>query len=82
MVADLRNGSPTFGQWAGLELSADTWNQLFVPKGFAHGFMTLEPGDVICCGTNVGVGSLRPGNTIEISIEGVGSLINTFEPQH
>ena len=41
--------------------------------------MRLLPGDVIACGTNVGVGSLRPGNTITIEIEGVGALVNTFE---
>jgi 2-keto-4-pentenoate hydratase/2-oxohepta-3-ene-1,7-dioic acid hydratase in catechol pathway len=43
--------------------------------------MTLLPGDVIACGTNIGVGSLRPGNTIEIAIEGIGSLVNVFEPE-
>ncbi len=43
--------------------------------------MRLLPGDVIACGTNVGVGSLRPGNTIEIAIDGVGSLVNVFEPE-
>lgn len=42
VAVDIRRGSPTFGQWAGLIISADAWNQLFVPKGFAHGFLTLE----------------------------------------
>jgi 2-keto-4-pentenoate hydratase/2-oxohepta-3-ene-1,7-dioic acid hydratase in catechol pathway len=41
--------------------------------------MTLNPGDIISCGTSVGVGSMKPGSTIEISIEGIGSLINKFE---
>lgn len=40
--------------------------------------MTLLPGDVIACGTSVGVGTLKPGNTVEISIEGVGVLRNEF----
>lgn len=41
--------------------------------------VTFEPGDVIACGTNVGVGSMKePENTIEISIEGIGTLSNTF----
>jgi dTDP-4-dehydrorhamnose 3,5-epimerase len=39
---DLRRSSPTFGRWAGVVLSADKWNQLYLPEGFAHGFMTLE----------------------------------------
>ena len=41
--------------------------------------MTFYPGDVICCGTSVGVGSMKPGSTIEITIEGIGTLANRFE---
>ena len=41
--------------------------------------MTLYPGDVICCGTSVGVGSMKPGSTVEITIEGIGTLANKFE---
>jgi 2-keto-4-pentenoate hydratase/2-oxohepta-3-ene-1,7-dioic acid hydratase in catechol pathway len=41
--------------------------------------MTLLPGDVIACGTSVGVGTMRPGDRITIEIEGVCSLSNPFE---
>jgi dTDP-4-dehydrorhamnose 3,5-epimerase len=43
VVVDIRRGSQTFGRWTGLVLSANLWNQLYIPPGFAHGFLTLEP---------------------------------------
>ena len=42
-VIDIRKGSPTYGRWAGAELSLDNGRQLWCPSGFAHGFATLEP---------------------------------------
>ena len=41
--------------------------------------MTLEPGDIISCGTSLGVGSMKPGNTVEVIIDGVGHLTNKFD---
>lgn len=43
-VVDVRRGSPRFGQWVSAELSAGTPQQLFVPAGFAHGFVALTEG--------------------------------------
>jgi len=43
VAVDLRTGSPTYGRHAAAVISADSWNQIFVPVGFAHGFATLEP---------------------------------------
>ncbi len=41
--------------------------------------MTLHAGDVICCGTSMGVGSMKPGGTIEVTIDGIGTLSNRYE---
>lgn len=42
VVVDLRQSSQTYGQWAGLELSAENKKQLWIPPGFAHGFLALS----------------------------------------
>lgn len=43
VAVDLRAGSPTYGKWVGAELTAEAGEQLYVPVGFGHAFVTLEP---------------------------------------
>jgi dTDP-4-dehydrorhamnose 3,5-epimerase len=43
VAVDVRRGSPTFGRWAGVHLSADNFRQVYVPPGFAHGFYVTSP---------------------------------------
>ena len=47
VAVDVRRGAPSYGRWAGVELSAETGRQLLVPAGFLHGFVTRTPDTVV-----------------------------------
>jgi len=48
VAVDLRTGSQTYGQTFGIELSAQNKKQLYIPRGFAHGYVALEEGTILC----------------------------------
>ena len=47
VVVDIRRGSPAYGKWEGYKLTAENGHQLYVPVGFAHGFLTIKPSSEI-----------------------------------
>lgn len=47
VAVDIRVGSPFFGAWVGVELNSHEGRQMYIPHGFAHGFVTLEPDTIV-----------------------------------
>lgn len=83
VAVDIRKGSPTFGQWVSCELSADNHRQFFIPRGFAHGFLTLtEDVEFRYKCDNVynkeAEGGMRY-DAPEVNVDG-GALLNGIEP--
>jgi dTDP-4-dehydrorhamnose 3,5-epimerase len=77
IAVDIRRGSPTFGQWTGIHLSAENRRQIYVPEGFAHGFCVLSQTadvmykctDLYAPGDEYGILWSDPGLAIAWSVE-------------
>ena len=80
VAVDLRANSPAFGKWEGFYLSAENRQALYIPQGFAHGFLSLKEGTVFCylCGhpfdpeTNGGIRWDDPEIAVEWPLEKIG----------
>jgi dTDP-4-dehydrorhamnose 3,5-epimerase len=88
VAVDIRKGSPTFGQWVGFELSDHNQQMLWIPVGFAHGFVTLEDDTEFLYKTT---GEYHPASdrgikfddpTIDIKWPEVGELFLSEKDQH
>lgn len=83
VAVDIRKGSPTFGQWVSVELSDKNHRQIFIPRGFAHGFLTLTEDVEFCykCDNvynKVAEGGMRY-DAPEVNVDW-GSLLMGVEP--
>lgn len=85
VAVDIRRGSPTYGQWFGAELSCENGRQLFIPEGFAHGFITRAPNTEIVykCSDYYAPeseGALRfddPAIGIEWGLDGAAAIVSS-----
>ena len=83
VAVDIRKGSPTFGQWVSVELSDKNHRQIFIPRGFAHGFLTLTEDVEFCykCDNvynKAAEGGMRY-DAPEVNVDW-GMLLNGIEP--
>lgn len=83
VAVDLRDGSETFGQWEGFYLTAENRRMLYIPKGFAHGFLALEDNTLFSylCGdrydpeSDGGIRWNDPALAVQWPLEQIGELI-------
>ncbi len=85
VLVDLREGSPTFGKWRGFYLNSDNHDALYIPRGFAHGFVSMEDGTLMmyqCDGvydkeTDTGIIYNDPQIAIEWPVEDAETCIHS-----
>jgi dTDP-4-dehydrorhamnose 3,5-epimerase len=90
VAVDLRHGSPSYGRHVAAVLSADNWNQILIPVGFAHGFCTLEPdtdvvykvSDYYSAAHDRGLAWDDPALGIEWPVEAGQAILSPRDRQH
>jgi dTDP-4-dehydrorhamnose 3,5-epimerase len=84
VAVDVRQNSPTYGRWQGVELCPENGLQVFVPTGYAHGYVTLEPNTEVCYKVDSGYAPQSEGGliwndpslAIEWPLQGVAPLVS------
>jgi len=90
VAVDIRRGSPTFGQHVTDVVSAENWKQIFVPAGFAHGFVTLEPDTEVIYKVNAlysppherGIAWNDPALAIDWRINPTAAILSVRDTKH
>lgn len=80
VAVDIRKNSPTFGNWVGEELSAENKKQLWIPSGFAHGFLALEESEVLYKATDYYAPDCEKSILWNDSDIGINWLIRSIDP--